>query len=285
MKRIILSSLLIALTLISCRTSKETFSDSTPLIQKYASIGSFSEEILEIKSDENENLYRIYLPKGMTSRAPLIIWGNGTNAGPGKYDGIMKHLAQWGFIVIDTYSKNTGTGKEMNDALTYLIESQADTNNILYNKINLTSIATVGHSQGATGAINCHTNFQNDSMIKTIVSIALPALKWAKDKDKYDTSKITGSFLILSGKKDQFISPTSSNIAAIDQTNDISALCLILKGAGHNEIQGNGGNYRNLLTAWLQYQLKNDEVAKTVFKGSDAEIYGSSLIEDIFKNN
>lgn len=285
MKYKVLASFFIFISLVACTKSDDTFSADTPLIQKYASIGSFSVEIIEIKNDVNENLYKIFLPKRMTSISPLIIWGNGSNAGPDKYDGIMKHLAQWGFVVVGTYSQDTGTGKEMNDALSYIVESQSDIDHILYKKIDLSSIATVGHSQGATGAINCQTNFSNSAMIKTVVAVALPALKWAKDEDKYDTSKLSGSFLVLGGMKDQLISPTKSNMKAIDLTNDIPALCLLLKKVGHNEIQGDGGKYRGLLTAWLQYQLYKDDVARSVFHGRIAEINKTEIIEEIFKNN
>lgn len=272
-------------TLISCSNSKEPIPDLTPLIQKFATAGHFTETLIEVKDDTGANLYRIYLPENPTAQLAVVIWGNGTGANPADYDGIMRHLAQWGFLVLDNYSENTGTGEEMSEAITYLVHAQSDPTNTLFNQIDLEHIATVGHSQGSTGAINSHTNFENGALVKTVVSIALPALKWADEEDKYDVSKIETSFLVLGGKKDQLISPVSSNKLAIEQTDGIAALCLMVKGVGHNEIQHDGGVYKGILTAWLSYQLKNNAAAELVFKGDNAEIYKSAVIKEIIKKN
>lgn len=275
----------IVVGLFSCNSKKHDFNDDTPNIVYYSKSGLYQETTLEIKDQEGNNLYRLIKPQDDLKELPIVIWGNGTGALPDDYDEIMRHLAQWGFLVIDTYSENTGTGKEMDEAIQYLINENKNSESILFNRLDLDNMATVGHSQGSTGAINCQTNFANGDLIKSVVSIALPALKWADEEDKYDTSKIKGSFLTLGGNKDSFISPFSAHKEAIDGTNDIPALSLILKSVGHNEIQGNGGNYRGILTAWLHYQLKEDPISELVFKGSDPEIEKAQKIDRLHKKN
>jgi hypothetical protein len=37
------------------------------------------------------------------------------------------------------------------------------------------------------------------------------------------------------------------------------------KGAAHTAIEGNGGNHRGYLTAWMSYHLLGDQKAKKAF--------------------
>lgn len=168
--------------------------------------GVYQVAVLEHQYQQND--YRIYYPENYTERLPVLVWGNGTDAQPDHYDGVFKHLASHGFLVIDTYEENTGTGKEIHEAINTILAFNKDVNSPFFNTMDTLNIALAGHSQGSTGVINTYTNFNKKDYIKTIVSIALPALYWCDPEDTYNADEITVPFLIMGGTKDYIISPT-----------------------------------------------------------------------------
>lgn len=258
--------------------------------QRYAQQGSYDVQIEEVKATNGEDLFRIYYPAFQTNKIyPLISWGNGTDATPDRYKEILTHLASWGFIVIDSYSKTTGTGKEIITAIEYLKDQNQQVNSLFYQKVNVDQIGVAGHSQGSTGVINAHTNFKDGSLIKTIVSIALPDLKYCDPEDVYDTTRIQVPFLIMGGTRDFLISPLSSNQLALQHTSKHTPVMMgIAKGAAHTAIEGDGGNHRGYLTAWMSYHLLGNQEAKKAFYSNndkDAEMIHNPNWVDVMQRN
>ena len=60
--------------------------------------------------------------------------GNGTDATPDRYDELFTSSSKLGFIVIDSYSKTTGTGKEIVEAIDYLKNENEQANSLFYQK-------------------------------------------------------------------------------------------------------------------------------------------------------
>lgn len=255
--------------------------------QRYAQQGSYHVEVEEVKSTIGEALFRIYYPAFQGDESyPIISWGNGTGATPDRYDELLTHLASWGFIVIDSYSKTTGTGKEIVEAIDYLRNENQLANSLFYQKIQMEHIGVAGHSQGSTGVINAHTNYKSGSLIKTIVSIALPDLKHCDPEDVYDTARITVPFLIMGGTRDFLISPVSTNQLALQSTNTSTpAMMGMAKGAAHTAIEGNGGNHRGYLTAWMRYWLLDDQEAMKAFHGDSSEMRHNTNWVDVIQAN
>jgi len=255
--------------------------------QRYAQKGSYHVKVEEVKSMSGEALYRIYYPAFQEDGSyPIISWGNGTDATPDRYDELLTHLSSWGFIVIDSYSKTTGTGKEIIEAIEYLKNVNEQANSLFYQKIQMDHVGVAGHSQGSTGAINAHTNYINGSLIKTVVSIALPDLKYCDPEDVYDTARITVPFLIMGGTRDFLISPGSTNQIALHSTNPSTPVMMgMAKGAAHTAIEGNGGNHRGYLTAWMRYRLLDDQVAMKAFDGNSAEMMHNTNWVDVIQAN
>ncbi|MEY8745959.1 poly(ethylene terephthalate) hydrolase family protein [Paenibacillus tundrae] len=242
--------------------------------QHYAQQGRHHVQIKEVMNAMGEPTYRIYYPEFQGVEAyPVISWGNGTGANPDHYNELLTHLASWGFVVIDSYSKTTGTGQEIVESIDYLTQENERSGSIFYEKIQKEQIGVAGHSQGSTGVINAHTNDTSGSLIKTIVSIALPDLKHCDPEDVYDTSQITVPFFIMGGTRDFLISPVSTNQLALQHTNSGTSVMMgMAKGAAHTAIEGNGGNHRGYLTAWMRYRLLNDQEAMKAFHGEAAEM-------------
>ncbi|WP_246563837.1 poly(ethylene terephthalate) hydrolase family protein [Paenibacillus montaniterrae] len=255
--------------------------------QRYAEQGSYQVKVEEVKNTLDAALFRIYYPAFQKGESyPVISWGNGTDATPDRYDELLTHLASWGFIVIDSYSKTTGTGKEIVEAIEYLINENERASSLFYQKINTENIGVAGHSQGSTGVINAHTNYTKGSLIKTVVSIALPDLKYCDPEDVYDTARITVPFLIMGGTRDFLISPLSANQLAFYTTKTGTPVMMgMAKGAAHTAIEGNGGNHRGYLTAWMRYQLLDDQEAMKAFYGSSPEMMDNSNWVDVIQAN
>lgn len=226
-----------------------------------------------IGDGENKERFILYAPDNLEGALPVIIWGNGTAALPKNYDGLHRHLASWGFIVMNTYNSETGTGKPLKEALCYLLKENANAESIFYRHIDTQRIGCGGHSQGSTGVINLHTNFTEGSYIKTVVSIALPDLRWCDLEDVYAPERINVPFLILTGTLDFIISPFRSCIAAINRLKTgVEGWFLEARYCSHTEIQEDGGKYKGILTAWFRYQLMDDNIAGEIFK-EQGEIY------------
>lgn len=255
--------------------------------QRYAQQGSYQVKVEEVKSARGEALFRIYYPAFQGDESyPIISWGNGTDATPDRYDELFTHLASWGFIVIDSYSKTTGTGKEIMEAIEYLSNENQRESSLFYQKIKMEQIGAAGHSQGSTGVINAHTNYINGSLIKTVVSIALPDLKHCDPEDVYDTARITVPFLIMGGTRDFLISPVSTNQLALQRTNSTTPVMMgMAKGAAHTAIEDNGSNHRGYLTAWMRYWLFDDQEAMKAFLGDSAEMMHNTNWVDVMQAN
>lgn len=255
--------------------------------QYYAEQGKYAVKVEEVTSTDDAALFRIYYPTFQADESyPIISWGNGTHATPDQYDALFNHLASWGFIVIDSYSTTTGTGREIVEAIEYLQNENQLTSSLFYQKVNTEQIGVAGHSQGSTGVINAHTNYESGASIKTIISIALPDLKYCDPEDIYDTAQIKVPFFIMGGARDFIISPIATNQLALEQTKATTpAMMGMAIGAAHTAIEDNGGNHRGYLTAWLKYWLADDQHAKQAFYGNNAEMVSNPHWKNVMRTN
>jgi len=261
---------------VACKKNRE----ATGEIEKmYAAAGSLSVSSTDVSGQS----YAVYYPTNLPGNHPLIAWGNGTGAQPKNYAGLFKHLASWGFVVIDSYSKNTGTGAEILASAEYMIAENNNPASIFHNKIDINNIGAVGHSQGAAGVLNAHTDYPAGSIFKTVVTVALPSLKLTNPEHKYSTADVTGSLFLLSGTNDGLISPKKSNIESFNDASDaITAAMAMAIGSGHNVILDEGGKHRGYLTAWLRYRLAGDNNARQAFV---TEIMANDTWEEVRTQN
>ncbi|MDR8412795.1 alpha/beta hydrolase [Nonomuraea sp. 3-1Str] len=216
--------------------------------------------------------YRLTYPADLGAggfKHPIITWGNGTNAVPTQYSGVLTQLASWGFAVVASTDTTTGTGSEMIAAAQYLADRNADASSVFYGKLDVTKVGAVGHSQGAGGSVN--TAIKTSGLIDTVVPISLPAPIWVSPGDAFSVSKLACPVLFLSGANDVIISPHSAIQTYYGQVPNAAAKAL-LKGADHNTIQGTGGGFLGYLTAWLMYRLQDDTYARGAFAGAAPEL-------------
>ncbi|XSG74785.1 alpha/beta hydrolase [Herpetosiphon llansteffanensis] len=272
---IVVSILCIAgLKFTAGKRSSYDYDPAYPLEFGYAQPGSLAISYNQvILADQQKAI--IYYPDDLSRAYPAIIWGNGTIAAPEKYAGLFEHLASWGFIVIDSYSETTGDGAAIIQTLDYLISANADPSNNLFQKVKLDQIGAVGTSQGATGIINAYNRYPQGQMIKTLITNALPQQRWTDEAHTYDPSLIAVPWLILSGTRDLIVSPASANQTSLEQSSAHKRLLAMSVGAGHTEIEADGGSYRGYLTAWLRAYLAADSNALSIFEPTHGEIWAN----------
>jgi hypothetical protein len=258
------------------------------------------------------SIYEVFYPSAIAStpgRAPLLTWGNGTDATPDEYRVLLDHLASWGFVVVASTSPNTGTGTEMLAGEDYLVASDADPTSPFYRRLDVAHVGAIGHSQGADGA--AHALLAADppqgagshAFIATLVAIEPPGQQWTcfGDADpscpaaeSFDSSSLrSGSVFFVDGSQDLLISPPTQ---APDASGEQSVAAYYAAtpastprakatrvGADHNDVQdhctvgfgcaGVGpGGYLGPITAWLRYELAGDDAAGLTFRGPSPSI-------------
>lgn len=219
--------------------------------------------------DTGARLYRVYAPVAGTARLPIVTWGNGTGSGPATYEGLLRHLASWGFAVIDSARPNVGDGRPQLDAAAWLVAQDTTPGSPFEGRIATDRIGAAGTSQGAVGTINAATAWPDSAGVVCIAPDALPAP--GDGKLGYDASLVRVPMFLIGGTRDKLISPLHVNVAAFDATPaDLPAMRAMRRGAGHTEIEGDGGGDRGYLTAWLRCQLAADPFAALAFLGGPA---------------
>lgn len=201
---------------------------------------------------------------------PVVLWGNGTFLNPGSYDALLRHLASHGFVVAAANTSNALSGQEMLAGLDHLTTFNGDPSSVFYNKVDLTRVAAIGHSQGGGGAINAGA----DPRVDTVIGIQ-PFLG--------TDSGLHGPVLYLSGEADTVISPASVLAKYDGQGTRIPAAYAEAAGGTHTDPIVNGNEYRAPITAWLRWQLMGDANGRDQYVGPCA--YCSSSLWSDYRTN
>lgn len=229
---------------------------------------------------------------------PILTWGNGTNSTSTNYTFFLKHMASWGFVVVSAQDKNAGSGQTILDAANFMI-AQNSVPGLFQSKLNVSQVGAFGHSQGAGGSINAL--IKSAGLIKTVMPIELPAQAFCLiPADCPDTSHLTqGTIFLLDGSLDLPVSPPTQPTSATGLQsiaafyNAVPAGIVKLKGTligtTHNDVQGSptctGATVPCLLgvygylgypTAWMRFQLQNDNYARGAFVNGTGEIFSET---------
>lgn len=212
--------------------------------------------------------------------APVLIWNNGSSSDAVDYEGLLVHLASWGFVVIGANDGQMGTG-ERGWELVELARSEAEAGE-LSEVIDLERMGTLGTSQGSVGAINTYLRQDEEGTIDTVLANALPADTWVSDEDAYDPSDIQVPLFIVGGTQDGIIAPVRHSFEVLGKVAaDAPSIAAHRIGAGHLQIAEDGGAYRGYVTAWMRDQLLDDPDAHEVFDLSSGELFTNEAWTDI----
>jgi hypothetical protein len=209
--------------------------------------------------------YDLFYPTDMTAGAhPIITWGNGTFAIPDFYQGLLDHLASYGFVVIASTSMFTGSGKEMLGGVDWLIDENGRPGSLFFNQIDTGRVGATGHSQGGGGTINAGT----DPRITCTAPIE-PTPGRVVD--------LQGPMFLVAGSEDSIV-PASWVTASTYEPALVPTVYGIAQGADHLTPLADGGMLRGYLTAWFCAALMDHEDAWEAFfgEGENCEICNNS---------
>jgi hypothetical protein len=112
-------------------------------------------------------LYTVYRPACMKEgeKYPVITWANGTCGPTEGYGGLLRYVASYGYIVVATNSRYTGVGTPMLTALDFAASINKDSTSVYYNRLDLSKVGAMGHSQGGGATVTA----ASDSRIKSVI--------------------------------------------------------------------------------------------------------------------
>jgi hypothetical protein len=312
--------MLLALTVMSgCGTSTRSHPlnyPTRPIELKYYADGPWAvtARLAAACCDSSGNKFDLFYPTNLGGNGfthPILTWGNGTKAQPGQYDYFLKHLASWGFVIVATEDKNTGTGQTIIEAAKYMVGENSNPSSIFFHKLNAKEIGALGHSQGATGAINAM--IKSGGSIKTVIAIELPKQFFCSSSvNCTDTKNLTAGSVFFIDVSEDGISPPiqyswesgeQSIKAYYDATpSGIAKVKGTLIGPNHLDLIGQPDcpeDWKRLLfmctdgvygylgypTAWMIAQLQGDSYAAGAFNQSGGEIFSETTNWEYVESN
>lgn len=254
----------------------------------YLANGRYAVSVREEPAMQAFKKYMIYYPAELEIADrpyPVLVLCNGSGTPLSKYPSVPKHYASWGFIVIGTeeeYAWN-GFGAEMCVRHLIRLNEQAqleDGNaNIFYQKVDLSSVGIVGHSQGGVGVLNAITAQEHRDIYRAAVSLSPTNQALAHNLEwDYDAAQVHVPLLLISGAGggDDWV-VTGEQLASIYRDIPGQKVMLRRVQTPHNEVLYAADGY---VTAWFMWQLQGDENAARAFVGTEAEIWNNPRYQD-----
>lgn len=214
--------------------------------------------------------HTVYYPADLGSGHPILLWGNGTGVTPAAYDGLLRHVASWGFVVAAATTRNAGSGAELLAGARYLIAENRRPGSRFHGALDESRIGATGHSQGGGGALVAGA----DPLVDTVVAI--------QPGPQGRVAALRGPALFLAGQFDLIV-PARTVRSRYAEAEHVPAVYAALRGTGHFLI-GSGVRERlaGAVTAWFRYWLADDQDARAVFFdpcGLCADRFGWSAVE------
>src|SRR2546429_1775413 len=263
-----------------------------PVQAAFASPGPYATTTGTVTDSSGTVIYDVYRPSNYATlgfASPIVTWGNGTGASPSKVSDFLSHLASYGFTVIASTLPNTGSGNEIDAAAHYLVTQNGVATSVYHGHLNTGEVASVGTSQGATGAVRAATN--DPALIKAAMTFSLPHSGWSGPNPDCPTAAdctanpaaLTQPVFFIStyGFWDSIIASPATEKAYFPATPAHAPPGVILpsdgKLADHTSIQnaavgGNPGGFFGYATARLEYQLRGNATAVGAFTGPHPEL-------------
>lgn len=264
-----------------------------PIERAYSAPGpsAVSHLVTDGPCDREGNRCDVYYP-ATDGPAPLITWGNGTDATPSpprKYAFFLRHLASWGFVVVATRDGATGPGDTVLDAANHVLAASRDPDSPLFHRVDPEAVAAAGHSQGASGAANAM--LASDGVVRTAVLFHIPQQAFCNPPEsclRTETLRAArdGAIFYVTGSRDFIISPDRqlwgdklNSVTAYYEATPLPKTKGVIDGGDHNDLLGRPDcpsgqmgcrqgveHYLGYPTAWLTWRLGGDEAAGAAFQ-------------------
>lgn len=224
-------------------------------------------------TDGNKKVYYPAASEAETKQYPVVVWANGTGCATDTYDGLLKKIAEGGYIVVADSSVMTADGKAQIDSIDYIIGKNSDTGSVFCSKVDTGKIGAAGHSQGGRSSVNAA---QKDGRIKCIVSIAGAS-------SKEEAKGLKASALYLTGTADMVVVSSQWCKPSYD-VSEGRAVYASLKGGVHTTCMTNPEKVSGYAVSWFDAYLKNDSASKAKFQNG-GELSKDSAWQDFASKN
>lgn len=232
-----------------------------------------SEKITIVKSEYTYNSVKqlVYYPNNIkisSKTYPAIVWANGTMCSPDMYDGLLKAIAEGGFIVIANEETMAADGTAQRASIDFIIEQNEDPESTFYKKVNTAKIGVAGHSQGGRSSVNAAAA---DKRIDCVLSLA------GSNYD-YEAELLSVPTFFIAGSSDMVVDAGMWIEPAYEICKG-PAVYASLKSAIHTRCCTNPSDYSGYIVKWFNVWLKNDSAALNTFKDG-GELSKDSKWED-----
>jgi hypothetical protein len=184
---------------------------------------------------------------------PLFTWGCGAGSQPSQY---RDHLTRWashGFV-IEAHA-STGDGTDHVKAIDWLIAENAKSGSKLYQKLDITKIASGGHSQGSVSTFA----MADDERLTTTIHVAGGSFDGkGPDKLKHPTAYICGA--------DD--ASATGNAQRDYEGTTVPVFFTIMDGVNHIYAAREG---MGAVLGWLRWHLAGETERKGMFIGSNCQ--------------
>lgn len=253
--------------------------------QQYLENGEYQTARYTALAEAPIEKYTVYYPKELENAAqtyPMVLVVNQTGGKATKYEPLLKHLASWGFVVVGTQDKGTGTGETTIQTLNYMLGLNNNPDSRFFQKIDTENIGITGHSQGGAAVLRAITMYPESQMFKTAVPISPVCERVAQQATDYpyDSANVSCPIFLLAGTSGEFETEVVIPLSDMEEMFEKIASPKIMArrtDMTHDDMLYKADGY---VTAWFMWQLKGDENAAMAFIGEKPEILQNPLYQD-----
>ena len=218
-------------------------------------------------------------PFGPKNPLPILVWGNGACANsPWEHVNFLSEIASHGYFVVaigympkqgERYQGPMSTTDQQIEGLDWALAQNSDKTSPYYNRLDPNAVCAAGMSCGGLQTLaNCA-----DPRLKTIMicnsglfvnpAVAVPNMPMPQ---KEQLQKIHCPVLyMLGGPSDIAYGNGMDDFSRIDHVPAFAVNYPV--GHGGTYARPHGGEFAVVATAWLQWQLRGDKEASTLFLG------------------
>jgi hypothetical protein len=222
----------------------------------------------------------VYHPTDLSSfpakdTLPVMVWGNGGCAiNSTRYAGFLTTIASHGFVVLATAAEpgtaagTRATADNLRKAIAWAETENKRDGSPLKGKIALDRLAVMGQSCGGFMSIE----LGGDPRVDTIGVFN----SGAQGENVARLAALHGPVLLINGHERDFLMASSK--ATYDAIEKLPAFYGARHGAGHTATVDHpgGGEWANVASNWLRWQLKGDKQAAKMFVGKDCSLCTNS---------
>jgi dienelactone hydrolase len=202
---------------------------------------------------------------------PVMVWGNGGCAiNSTRYGGFLTTIASHGFLVLATAAepgaaRSQATADHLRKALDWAEAENKRAGSPLNGKIAIDRVAVMGQSCGGFLSLE----LGGDPRVDTIGVFNSGLQGNDAGKDSAQLTALHGPVLLINGHDRDFL--MASSRATFDAIQTLPTFYGARHGAGHTATVDHpgGGEWANVASNWLRWQLKGDQQAAKMFAGKD----------------